>query len=65
VGGTPVAEHFPVGPLTVTIDMPDSTGEAVSAHLLVAGTSQDVPIRSGKVTLTVDRIVDHEVVTIG
>jgi hypothetical protein len=65
VGGTPVAEHFPVGPLTVTIDMPDSTGEAVSAHLLVAGTSQDVTVKDCQVTFAIDRIVDHEVVTIG
>ena len=63
-GNAPVHEYYPVGPLTVTFENADWADSAVTAKLLVAGTTSQARAVAGKVTVVVDSISDHEVIVI-
>jgi hypothetical protein len=63
-GHAPADGYFPVGPLKVTVEVPESANGPVQVSLLVAGKPIDACVDHGKVTFTVDRIDDHEVITL-
>jgi hypothetical protein len=63
-GHAPADGYFPVGPLKVTVEVPESANGPVQVSLLVAGKPVDACVDHGKVTFTVDRIDDHEVITL-
>ena len=59
----PVDELIKVGPFTVKVRLPASMRQA-TARLLVSGLSRPVTIQGGMAVLTVESILDHEVVVI-
>lgn len=59
-GSAPAYEHYAVGP--VTVRLPAAT--ACQAKLLVAGGSRGVTPDDGWVSVTIDTIVDHEVLVL-
>ena len=60
----PVDELIRVGPFTVTLRLPRGVTKA-TAHLLVSGASPRTTVRNGAATLTIESILDHEVIVIG
>ena len=61
---TPVDELIPVGPLQVSVHLPDGvTGKNV--RMLVAGRRSSASVRGGWVQFTVNSLLDHEVLVIG
>ncbi|MEJ7838364.1 MAG: hypothetical protein WKF81_06075, partial [Thermomicrobiales bacterium] len=64
-GSVPVAEHFPVGPLTVRIEVGEVSEVATpTLRCLVAEQSTEIEVKDGWVEFVIERIVDHEVVVI-
>jgi Hypothetical glycosyl hydrolase 6 len=59
-GRAPIEDLFAIGPLRVSVKLPDK-GHA-KTRLLVAGTSKTATIDKGWATLTLDRLLDHEVI---
>jgi hypothetical protein len=51
----PVRELIPVGPLTVSVALPDGR-TAASARLLVSGAEPDVTVANGRATVVVDSV---------
>jgi hypothetical protein len=60
----PVDELIRVGPFTVTVRLPSGVG-ARAARLLVAGGTRPVRLNGALATVTVESILDHEVLVIG
>ncbi len=63
-GHAPADQLYPMGPITVTIDVPCASGDAIEGHQLVSGTGSTAGVVDGKATVTIDRIADHEVLVI-
>lgn len=61
---TPVHELIPVGPFTVAMQLPADVRPG-TVRSLVDGSVRTLPAAADRLTLTVDRIVDHEVLVIG
>ncbi|MCU1259321.1 MAG: hypothetical protein JWO80_2206 [Bryobacterales bacterium] len=59
-GRAPVEDLIAIGPLRVSVKVPDK-GHAKSVRMLVAGTSKTPTVDKGWATLTLDRLLDHEV----
>jgi hypothetical protein len=51
----PVRELIPVGPLAVSVAVPDEAA-AASATLLVAGVEPDVTVANGRATVVVESV---------
>jgi hypothetical protein len=51
----PARELIPVGPLTVSVALPDGR-TAASARLLVGGAEPDVTVANGRATVVVDSV---------
>ena len=60
---SPLYENIPVGPLEVTLRLPDGFAPA-SARLLAAGRTVPLAASDRGVTLRLSRIVDHELIVI-
>jgi hypothetical protein len=56
-GRAPIEDLISIGPLKVSVKLP----RAKPVRLLVAGTSKTLTIDKGWATLTIDRLLDHEV----
>jgi hypothetical protein len=62
----PLDELIKVGPFQVRVTWPADLGTAPRrAQLLVAGTDRPVTIQNGAATLTIESVLDHEVVVLG
>jgi hypothetical protein len=59
----PVDELIRVGPFTVRLQTPESMRRP-TARLLVAGSTRPVTVQSGMASLTIESILDHEVVVL-
>lgn len=60
-GNAPAYEHYAVGPITVRLPAAES---AVRVNLLVAGGSRGATPNDGWVSVTIDTIIDHEVLVL-
>jgi len=64
VGHAPADQLYPMGPITVTIDVPDETGDTIEVRQLVSGMGSTADVVDGKATVVIDRIADHEVIVV-
>ena len=60
-GSAPAYEHYAVGPITVRLP---ADASAWRVKLLVSGDTQEAKASDGSVNVTIDRIVDHEVLVL-
>jgi hypothetical protein len=59
----PLDELIKVGPFTVKIAVPSAPSRP-TARLLVSGSTRPVTMQNGTAVVTIDSILDHEVVVV-